>query len=52
MAVYFYIGNEGLSILENLHALNVPIPKGIAKYIEQLSKEEDVQNYSQSSNEK
>ncbi|MFB5663064.1 holin family protein [Alteribacillus sp. HJP-4] len=41
MATYFYIGNEGISIFENLGKIGVPIPQGIAKYIEQLSKEEN-----------
>ena len=40
MAVFFIIGTEGISILENLGAIGVKVPKGIAKYIEQLSKEE------------
>jgi toxin secretion/phage lysis holin len=42
MATYFYIGNEGLSILENLGQMGVPVPKGIAKYIKQLSKKDTV----------
>ena len=40
MIVFFYIGNEGLSIIENLGAIGVPVPAAITKYIEQLSKEE------------
>ena len=48
MAVFFYIGNEGLSILENLGQMGVKVPKGIASKIEQLSKEEEVQNHSKS----
>lgn len=40
MAVFFYIGMEGLSITENLGHIGVPLPKGITKYIAQLSKEE------------
>ena len=40
MAVFFYIGMEGLSITENLGQIGVPLPKGITKYIDQLSKEE------------
>jgi toxin secretion/phage lysis holin len=41
MAVYFYIGNEGISILENLGQMNVPIPKFIKKYLEQLKEKND-----------
>lgn len=40
MAVFFYIGNEGISILENLGQMGVPVPKALAKYIEQLNNEE------------
>ena len=40
MAVFFYIGMEGLSILENLGHIGIPLPSGLTKYIEQLSKEE------------
>lgn len=46
MAVFFYIGLEGGSIIENLHQMGVPIPKGVAKYFEQLSKKEDVDEQS------
>jgi toxin secretion/phage lysis holin len=41
MAVFFYVGNEGLSILENLGQIGVPVPKGIAKYIQQLKDNND-----------
>lgn len=40
IAIYFYIGMEGLSIIENLYHIGVPIPKSITKYIEQLAKDE------------
>ena len=40
LAIYFYIGMEGLSILENLNEIGVPIPKAISKYINQIAKEE------------
>jgi len=40
IAIYFYIGMEGLSILENLNQIGVPIPRVISKYIDQLAKEE------------
>jgi len=40
MAVFFYIGMEGLSITENLTKTGVPLPKAMTRYIEQLSKEE------------
>ena len=44
IAIYFYIGMEGLSILENLKQIGVPIPKAISKYIDQLAKEEEPTN--------
>ena len=44
IAIYFYIGMEGLSILENLNHIGVPIPTAISKYIDQLAKEEEPTN--------
>jgi len=40
MAIFFYIGMEGISITENLTKIGVPLPRAMTKYIEQLSKEE------------
>lgn len=37
IAVYFYVGNELLSIIENIGLMGVPIPAHLEKYIEQLS---------------
>ncbi|WP_431798923.1 phage holin family protein [Halobacillus andaensis] len=42
MAVFFYIGNEGISILENLDRMGIPIPEGISKYIHEIGKEENI----------
>lgn len=39
-AIYFYIGMEGLSILENLHYIGVPIPKIISKFIDNISRDD------------
>ncbi|WP_255421107.1 holin family protein [Paenisporosarcina sp. OV554] len=44
IAIYFYIGMEGLSIIENLNQIGVPIPKAITKYIDQIAKEEEPPN--------
>lgn len=41
LAIYFYIGMEGLSILENLNQIGVPIPRAITKYINQISKDQN-----------
>lgn len=39
LSIMYYIGNEGLSILENLSYTKVPIPSFIKKYLEELRKE-------------
>ena len=41
MAVWFYIANEGLSILENLALAGVPFPKGVKKALEQIRQKDD-----------
>lgn len=40
-AIWFYISNEGLSLLENLALCGVPIPKKIRKMLEKLGDEEE-----------
>ncbi|QHJ72459.1 hypothetical protein DP120_18190 [Planococcus halotolerans] len=40
MAVFFYIGMEGLSIAENVKRIGLPLPKGISKYINEMAKEQ------------
>ncbi|MFJ3388608.1 holin family protein [Lysinibacillus sp. Ag94] len=45
MAIYFYIGMEGLSITENLVRIGVPLPKGIKERLMQLANEENEQKY-------
>lgn len=41
MAVWFYIANEGLSILENLALAGVPFPSGVKKMLEQMREDHD-----------
>lgn len=41
MIVWFYIANEGLSILENLALAGVPFPAGIKRMLEQMREEHD-----------
>lgn len=41
MAVFFYISNEGISILENLGKLEVKIPQKIKDVLEQLEDKHD-----------
>lgn len=38
--IFFYISNEGISILENTSKIGLPIPKKLKKALEQLNKEE------------
>lgn len=40
MAVFFYIGMEGLSIFENIKRIGVPLPKAMTQYVNELSKEQ------------
>lgn len=35
-AIYFYGGREGLSVVENLGTLGVPLPNGMKRFLEQL----------------
>ena len=39
LAVFFYIANEGLSIVENAAKAGVPIPEAVRETLEQLSHE-------------
>ena len=41
MAIYFYIGMEGLSITENLARIGVPLPEGVKGRLLQLANEEE-----------
>ena len=41
MIVWFYIGNEGLSIIENAGNAGAPIPKRLTETLEQIAKEKD-----------
>lgn len=36
MIVYFYIANEGLSILENIEAMGIPVPDFISEALNQI----------------
>lgn len=41
MVVWFYIANEGLSVLENLALAGVPFPAGIKTALEQIKEKND-----------
>lgn len=40
----FYISNEGISILENVIAMGVPVPEKLRVILEQLDKKEEINN--------
>ena len=40
-ATFFYIANEGMSILENAALIGVPVPKRIKKMLEVMREEND-----------
>lgn len=44
VTVWFFIGNEGLSILENADRAGVPIPKKLKEKLEQLKEEKGEEN--------
>lgn len=39
--IYYFVANEGLSIIENLGAAGIPIPKFLKKALKALKKEND-----------
>jgi len=39
--IFFYLSNEGISILENAAKIGLPIPKSLKNILEQLSKEDE-----------
>jgi toxin secretion/phage lysis holin len=41
-ALYFYAGREGLSVVENLGVLGVPLPPAVLNFLEQLKQKGDV----------
>lgn len=41
--IFFYISNEGISIIENSAKIGLPIPQKLKDILEQLNKEEKIQ---------
>ena len=39
--IFFYLSNEGISIIENIAALGLPIPKKLKDVLAQLNKDEE-----------
>ncbi|MFB9330084.1 holin family protein [Paenibacillus aurantiacus] len=46
-AIYFYGGREGLSVVENLGTIGVPLPGKIRDFLEQLSEKGNAKNEDQ-----
>lgn len=44
LVIYFFVANEGISILENWGGMNLPLPQKIFDILEQLKKENDPKN--------
>ena len=40
--IFFYISNEGISIIENAAKIGLPIPQKLKEILEQLNKEEKI----------
>lgn len=43
LVCYFYIANEGISLLENVSNLGLPIPDKLKVALEQLNKDEEIE---------
>lgn len=41
LVIYFLIANDGISIIENMAEMNIPLPKKLIKILEQLKKDND-----------
>ena len=39
LVIYFFIANDGISILENVGEMNIPLPKKLKELLDQLKKE-------------
>lgn len=50
--IFFYISNEGLSIIENSGAIGLPIPNKLKLALKQLSSEESVDSNTNDQNER
>lgn len=44
LVIYFFVANEGISILENWGAMGLPLPQKIFDVLEQLKNENDPKN--------
>ena len=44
LVIYFFVANEGISILENWGAIGLPLPKKLTDMLEQLKNDNNPQN--------
>lgn len=49
--IFFYLSNEGISILENVSLIGLPVPEKLKEVLEQLRKEKDKVNCSEGARE-
>jgi len=40
LVIYFFVANDGISILENVSEMNIPLPKKLVEVLEQLKNKE------------
>ena len=40
LVIYFFVANDGISILENVSEMNIPLPKKLIEILEQLKDKE------------
>ena len=41
LVIYFFVANDGISILENVAEMNIPLPKKLIEILEQLKNKSD-----------
>ena len=41
LVIYFFVANDGLSVIENVGKMNIPIPKKLKDALIQLSEEKE-----------
>lgn len=41
LVIYFFVANDGISILENVGEMNIPLPKKLKELLDQLKKDGD-----------
>ena len=44
LVIYFFVANDGISILENMGGMGIPLPQKLTEVLEQLKHENDPKN--------